>query len=255
MQSPLQELLETLTFAAECGSLISPPCWKTGGFCTGKLAEPYTPALQVGGGSDVRVPTVQHVRGCCHCASVWLLQAATCLPQSCALCRGQRLPLSQTFLDADPVNRSHNCCSYVLVMACRPSRRRYWSARTTAAWRSTPSPSATRYAMLCHTHQSPARWQPDSCQLYARLQSKADWFQRWLILLRSQSSGFCNLLINAPQGRYMAVDFAADLQQELDYFAGPLGMGVDGFYIDCTRTSAEWSLARCVATYFKTITV
>ena len=44
----------------------------------------------------------------------------------------------------------------------------------------------------------------------------------------------------------MAVDFAADLQQELDYFAGPLGMGVDGFYIDCTRTSAEWSLARCV---------
>jgi hypothetical protein len=46
------------------------------------------------------------------------------------------------------------------------------------------------------------------------------------------------------QGRYMAVDFAADLQQELDYFAGPFGMGVDGFYIDCTRTSAEWSLAR-----------
>ena len=43
----LQELLEALTFAAECGSLISPPCWKTGGFCTGKLAEPYTPALQV----------------------------------------------------------------------------------------------------------------------------------------------------------------------------------------------------------------
>lgn len=46
------------------------------------------------------------------------------------------------------------------------------------------------------------------------------------------------------QGRYMAVDFAADLQQELDYFAGPFGMGVDGFYVDCTRTSAEWSLAR-----------
>lgn len=43
----------------------------------------------------------------------------------------------------------------------------------------------------------------------------------------------------------MAVDFAADLQQELDYFAGPLGMGVDGFYIDCTRTSSEWLLARC----------
>ena len=43
----LQELLEGLTFASECGSLISPPCWKTGGFCTGKLAEPYTPALQV----------------------------------------------------------------------------------------------------------------------------------------------------------------------------------------------------------------
>lgn len=43
----LQELLEALTFASECGSLISPPCWKTGGFCTGKLAEPYTPALQV----------------------------------------------------------------------------------------------------------------------------------------------------------------------------------------------------------------
>ncbi len=43
----------------------------------------------------------------------------------------------------------------------------------------------------------------------------------------------------------MAVDFAADLQQELDYFAGPQGMGVDGFYIDCTRTSSEWLLARC----------
>ncbi len=42
----------------------------------------------------------------------------------------------------------------------------------------------------------------------------------------------------------MAVDFAADLQQELDYFAGPQGMGVDGFYIDCTRTSSEWLLAR-----------
>ena len=43
----------------------------------------------------------------------------------------------------------------------------------------------------------------------------------------------------------MAVDFAADLQQELDYFAGPNGMGVDGVYIDCTRTSSEWLLARC----------
>ncbi len=41
-----QELLESLTFASECGSLISPPCWKTGQFCTGKLAEPYTPSLK-----------------------------------------------------------------------------------------------------------------------------------------------------------------------------------------------------------------
>lgn len=32
-----QELLESLTFAEECGKLISPPCWKTGRHCTGKL--------------------------------------------------------------------------------------------------------------------------------------------------------------------------------------------------------------------------
>ena len=56
-----------------------------------------------------------------------------------------------------------------------------------------------------------------------------------------------NRIILHEQGRYMAVDFAADLQQELDYFAGPLGMGVDGFYIDCTRTSAEWLLSRCAS--------
>ncbi len=33
----LQELLEQLTFAEECGKLIMPPCWKTGDHCTGKL--------------------------------------------------------------------------------------------------------------------------------------------------------------------------------------------------------------------------
>lgn len=37
-----QELLESLTFAEECGKLISPPCWKTGRFCTGKLSAPLT---------------------------------------------------------------------------------------------------------------------------------------------------------------------------------------------------------------------
>lgn len=42
----------------------------------------------------------------------------------------------------------------------------------------------------------------------------------------------------------MAVDFAADLQQELDYYAGPQGMGVDGLYVDCTRTSSVWLLTR-----------
>ena len=37
-----QELLESLTFAEECGKVISPPCWKTGRFCTGKLATPLS---------------------------------------------------------------------------------------------------------------------------------------------------------------------------------------------------------------------
>ena len=40
----------------------------------------------------------------------------------------------------------------------------------------------------------------------------------------------------------MAVDFAADMQQELDYFAlaPPAGMGVDGIFSDCPRTTREW---------------
>ncbi len=40
----LQELLEQLTFAEECGKLIMPPCWKTGDHCTGKLVHAYNPA-------------------------------------------------------------------------------------------------------------------------------------------------------------------------------------------------------------------
>jgi len=32
-----QELLEQLAYAEECGKLITPPCWTTGDFCTGKL--------------------------------------------------------------------------------------------------------------------------------------------------------------------------------------------------------------------------
>jgi len=34
---PWQELLEQLAYAEECGKLITPPCWTTGDFCTGKL--------------------------------------------------------------------------------------------------------------------------------------------------------------------------------------------------------------------------
>ena len=48
------------------------------------------------------------------------------------------------------------------------------------------------------------------------------------------------------QGRFMAVDFSADLQQELNYFAGPKGLGVDGIYTDCTRTTSEWLALLCV---------
>ena len=45
----------------------------------------------------------------------------------------------------------------------------------------------------------------------------------------------------------MAVDFAADMQQELDYFAlpPPMGMGVDGIFSDCPRTTREWINSQC----------
>ncbi len=39
----LQELLQSLKYAEECGKLISPPCWKTGRYCTGKLQTPVAP--------------------------------------------------------------------------------------------------------------------------------------------------------------------------------------------------------------------
>jgi hypothetical protein len=51
--------------------------------------------------------------------------------------------------------------------------------------------------------------------------------------------------VHALQGRFMAVNFASDLQAELDYFAGPKGMGVDGLYTDCTRTTSEWLQLMC----------
>ncbi len=38
----------------------------------------------------------------------------------------------------------------------------------------------------------------------------------------------------------MAVDFHADMQKELNYFAGPNGMGVDGVYLDCPSSGVEW---------------
>ena len=49
-----QELLQDLIFAEECGRLISPPCWKTGRYCSGRLrtaqkegaTPPETPLLQ-----------------------------------------------------------------------------------------------------------------------------------------------------------------------------------------------------------------
>jgi hypothetical protein len=49
-----QELLQELVFAEECGRLISPPCWKTGRYCSGRLraapaagaTPPETPLLQ-----------------------------------------------------------------------------------------------------------------------------------------------------------------------------------------------------------------
>lgn len=52
--SHLQELLESLVYAEECGKLISPPCWKTGRYCTGRLKvspqqgvpPPVSPLLQ-----------------------------------------------------------------------------------------------------------------------------------------------------------------------------------------------------------------
>ena len=47
----------------------------------------------------------------------------------------------------------------------------------------------------------------------------------------------------------MAVDFAADMQQELDYFAAaaPEGMAVDGIYSDCPRTTREWINRQCAS--------
>lgn len=42
------------------------------------------------------------------------------------------------------------------------------------------------------------------------------------------------------EGRFMAVNFASDMQAELEYFAGADGIGVDGLYTDCTRTTSEW---------------
>ena len=38
--SALQELLQDLVYAEECGRLISPPCWKTGRYCSGRLRTP-----------------------------------------------------------------------------------------------------------------------------------------------------------------------------------------------------------------------
>lgn len=55
------------------------------------------------------------------------------------------------------------------------------------------------------------------------------------------------MLWSVPQGRFMAVDFASDMQSELNYFAGPRGMGVDGLYTDCTRTTSEWLALMCAA--------
>lgn len=52
--------------------------------------------------------------------------------------------------------------------------------------------------------------------------------------------------LHCVQGRFMAVDFASDMQQELNYFAGPRGLGVDGFYTDCTHTTSEWRALMCV---------
>ncbi len=48
------------------------------------------------------------------------------------------------------------------------------------------------------------------------------------------------------QGRFMAVDFSSDMQAELNYFAGPGGLGADGVYTDCTRTTSEWLAIMCV---------
>ena len=47
----------------------------------------------------------------------------------------------------------------------------------------------------------------------------------------------------------MAVDFAADMQQELDYFAAapPTGMAVDGIFSDCPRTTREWINSQCAS--------
>jgi glycerophosphoryl diester phosphodiesterase len=109
--APEKELLESLTFAEECGKLISPPCWKTGRFCTGKL---------------------------------------------------------QTSIATD---------------------------------------GAPESALLARAHAAGLAVYPFT---------------------------FRN------EGRFMAVDFASDLQTELNYFAGPRGMGVDGVYTDCTRTTSEW---------------
>jgi len=110
--APEKELLESLTFAEECGKLISPPCWKTGRFCTGKLSAPLTS--------------------------------------------------SKTAKPSDLLNRAHAAGLDVYPFTFR------------------------------------------------------------------------------NEGRFMAVDFTSDMQQELNYFAGPRGMGVDGIYTDCTRTTNEW---------------
>jgi hypothetical protein len=57
----------------------------------------------------------------------------------------------------------------------------------------------------------------------------------------------CNVRLGGEQAQYMAVDFAADMQQELDYFAlpPPTGMGVDGIFSDCPRTTREWINSQC----------
>ena len=47
-------------------------------------------------------------------------------------------------------------------------------------------------------------------------------------------------MLTVMQARFMAVDFHADMQKELSYFAGPKGMGVDGMYLDCPSSGVQW---------------